>query len=89
MKADFVARFNEPVQLKAQFTATEMLNAIFGEIYKSGDYDIYNGEYTVTPRVTSITLETREKAMRDNVVVLEIPYREASNPSGGNTVTIG
>jgi hypothetical protein len=52
------------------------------------DYDYYDGEYTVIPRVYVQTLETDRKVMRDNVTVTEIPYVESDNVEGGRTVTI-
>lgn len=51
--------------------------------------DEYEGPYIVTPKVEEQQLATRAKTMTDNVTVLEIPYAEVSNLSGGYTVTIG
>lgn len=52
-------------------------------------HDYYRGIYVVTPRAYSQTvLETADKIMRDDVTVLEIPYYEVSNLSGGYTVNI-
>ena len=51
---------------------------------------IYDGEYEVAPRpFEQVVLETEGKRMTDNVKVLEIPYSEVDNDSGGHTVTIG
>lgn len=49
----------------------------------------YEGEYEVTPKWEDIVLETKQKSMRDDVIVTEIPYLEAENPQGGVTVVIG
>lgn len=54
-----------------------------------GDLPYYTGEYTVTPSLDAQILDTQGKAMRDDVVVLEIPYYETSNPQGGYTAIIG
>ena len=55
-----------------------------------GGYDEYDGEYIITPQPwDEIVLETENKILTDNVVVLEIPYFETANLSGGNTVYIG
>lgn len=52
-------------------------------IISGESYDIYDGEYTVTPKAHNETiLETREKLMADNVTVNKIPYYETSNESG-------
>lgn len=49
----------------------------------------YKGEYTVKPApFLEQTLNTSNKFMEDDVVVLEIPYYEVSNVSG-KTVIIG
>lgn len=51
---------------------------------------MYDGEYEVAPRpFEQVILETEGKRMTDNVKVLEIPYSEVDNESGGHTVTIG
>lgn len=49
----------------------------------------YEGEYEVTPKWEDITLETKQRSMRDDVTVTEIPYLEVENPQGGVTVVIG
>lgn len=49
----------------------------------------YEGSYSVTPRKQSIILPTKNKSMRNDVEVFQIPYTEVSNPQGGKTVTIG
>ena len=52
------------------------------------DVPIYEGEYEVTPKVTSQTLDTHGKKMTEDLVVKSIPYYETSN-LWGNTVYIG
>lgn len=55
----------------------------------SGDADYYKGEYEVTPKLHVETkLDTSGKLMKKDVTVLEIPYYETSNISGGTTVYI-
>lgn len=51
--------------------------------------DMYDGPYTVTPYLEAQILATKNKTMRDDVTVFEIPYAEVSNTSGGTTATIG
>lgn len=51
--------------------------------------DHYEGEYEVTPKVNSQTLETKEKYLVEDVKIKEIPYFDTSNISGGTTVYIG
>ena len=49
----------------------------------------YEGSYEVTPTVDGLTMETKEKYMKDNVTVNPIPFFSVGNNSGGNTVYIG
>lgn len=59
-----------------------------GEFYD--DIVYYDGDYVVTPKAYDQTvLETDGLYMRDNVVVLEVPYFETSNLQNGYTVYIG
>jgi len=54
-------------------------------VYK--DIEIYEGSYEVQPLPDSdIVLNTAGKGMTDNLVILEIPYYETTNLSGGYTV---
>lgn len=55
----------------------------------SGSLPWYKGDYEVTPKTTEIVLPTKNKSMKEDVTVFQIPYREVTNPQGGLTVTIG
>jgi len=71
---EFTFTFEEP---EVNFTIEESI-IISGETY-----DVYRGEYVVTPKKDQQTiLETKEKLMADDVTVLKIPYYETSNESG-------
>lgn len=51
--------------------------------------EYYRGEYIVTPKMFEGTvLPTKEKMMADDVTVLEVPYYEVTNETGGTTVYI-
>lgn len=54
----------------------------------SGSFPDYQGDYVVVPKVLEQVLPTKNKAMRDNLNVKEIPYHEVSNEMG-TTVVIG
>lgn len=60
-----------------------------GMITVGGGSDPYTGEYEVKPKITPQVLRTKDKYMVDDLTVLEIPYAEVSNTSGGLTATIG
>ena len=55
-----------------------------------GRKEPYEGPYTVTSESDALQiLQTENKVMTENMVVLPIPYSETSNPKGGLTVFIG
>ena len=60
-----------------------------GQLTKPIGYQMYSGEYEVTPKVTSQILETSQKVMNNDVTINKIPIFEVSNSSGGITVSIG
>lgn len=49
----------------------------------------YEGDYEVAPTVEEQILSTKEKTMRDDLVIQEIPVYKTTNTSGGYTVIIG
>lgn len=48
----------------------------------------YNGPYNITPRTEDQSLETTNKALRQDVLIESIPYYQTSNEYG-DTVYIG
>ena len=48
----------------------------------------YEGEYEVTPTAEGFELKTKHRYMDDDLKIKGIPYFEARNLSGGNTVYI-
>lgn len=63
------------------FSMAETIQLVHGESY--------DGDYTVTPKMFEGTvLPTKDKTMTDDVTVLEVPFYEVSNASGGTTVYI-
>lgn len=79
-----------PVQVTLSIQSNNQTVTLgFNETIIGGDaLPWYEGEYVVTPKVTSQTLETRNKSMREDVTVLEIPLSEVINPQGGTTLLI-
>lgn len=49
----------------------------------------YEGEYELTPVWENVTLETKQKSMREDVTMQAIPYAEVDNLAGGKTAIIG
>lgn len=59
-------------------------------VHESTDGEIYQGDYTVTPKVTEeVLLQTKSKVMKNNVTVLKVPQFEVSNDAGGKTLILG
>ena len=48
----------------------------------------YQGEYVISPGFEPIILDTDEKSMRENMLILPISVKEVSNPSNGKTLII-
>ena len=61
----------------------------FGEVIETGNSEVYDGEYVVTPMVTAQSLATESKLCRRNIQIEAIPYYEVENLNHGNTVIIG
>ena len=63
----------------------------FGSIQyvTKGEAGTYEGEYIVTPKVKQQTMPTKDKTLKDDILVKEIPFFKVSNTSGGDTVYIG
>lgn len=51
--------------------------------------DIYEGPYTMVPKVTPQVMETEGLFLKKNVDITEIPISSVSNTSGGITSVIG
>lgn len=77
----------------------ELVGSVYGASKLSGDisisntvivdYEEFEGPYEVKPIIESHTLPTKDKLMKEDLVVLAIPYAEVTNLSNGITVTIG
>lgn len=85
---------NELPALEGYLEPVDLYPIISGDvvILPTTEVDVpsYDGSYEVTPLVaTESILQTNQKKMEDDVVVLPIPYYETTNESGGYTVIIG
>ena len=81
--------FSENLLLEVQFQESTSLDADMGQVIEVPTAPPYKGEYEVIPKFTEEVLETKNKLMKDNVVVYPIEVARVSNPSGGTTVYIG
>jgi hypothetical protein len=48
----------------------------------------YDGDYVVIPSAEEQTLPTKQRILKDDIIIEATPYAEVSNPSGGYTATI-
>ena len=55
---------------------------ITNSIVEVNPYKIYEGSYTFTSSTIDQIVETKEKALQDNIVVLKIPTKEVPNDTG-------
>lgn len=83
------ATLNTAVSLSGAIaTESEMAATLY--IPRTIGQEPYDGEYTVIPQPYDATvLPTRGKAMRDDVIIMEIPYYTTTNEKGGYTAIIG
>lgn len=71
--------------ISGESTLTGTLSVATGQ-----DYEVYDGDYKVTPMVEEEQiLETARKLLADDIVVAKVPYFETSNDSNGKTAYIG
>ena len=57
---------------------------------KTSELPTYEGEYEVTPKVyENKTLQTKNRSMKDDILVKKIPQAEVSNIAEGYTLIIG
>ena len=76
--------------INLSFGSDEAFNVDFGQVqYINLGGEEYDGPYIVTPEFEAQTLDTTNKHLSNDVVVLEIPMSEVSNMSGGLTLNIG
>lgn len=79
-KRSLVGKVSEKVLLTGQIAISNTVIV---------DHEEYEGPYEVKPVVEPQTISTKEKLMKEDLVVLAIPYVEVTNTSNGITVTIG
>lgn len=82
-------RESESMHLKVEDTEEIRFRADQYIKIQTGDYDTYDGSYTVIPRSAAQSLDTDHKLLLDDITVTAIPYTEVGNLSGGYTVSIG
>lgn len=76
------------LRLSVRKEPVHKLSAIQAQpVYTGGEE--YDGDYKVTPKFTEEVLKTKNKLMKDNVLVSPIEVARVNNPSGGTTVYIG
>lgn len=77
---------NVPMNTDPEVEFTFDLKVDYGTGGRLPDYE---GEYTITPKISSFTLPTKNKSMTDDLTITQVPYEQVENPSGGDTVIIG
>lgn len=65
----------------------ELISEIFDAT--SEPIPVYEGDYTIVPRVVEQIFDTDNKLMINDFTVLEIPYHEVSNLSGVTAIIGG
>ncbi len=75
------------VETDAKATFSTMAQNII-DIPTGDTHEVYEGSYNLVPKVLAQSVETKDKVMKDNVTVAEIPFHEVSNETG-KTAIIG
>ncbi len=75
------------VETDAKATFSTMAQNIM-DIPTGDTHEAYEGNYNLVPKVLAQSVETKDKIMKDNLAVAEIPFHEVSNETG-KTAIIG
>lgn len=61
------------------------------QVYIKSDHDMehYEGDYDITPLITTQVMGTKDKIMDDDVTIEMIPTKEIENEAGGVSFIIG
>lgn len=62
---------------------------IGSELVRLGDYEEYQGPFSIEPAKHVQKLPTSDKYVSRDITVKQVPYAEVSNNAGGKTVIIG
>ena len=86
---ELVLILDSDIELKLDYDESGDMTLV-DDVPYAQHYDEYTGNYVVTPVLyDEQELLTRNKLLRDNVTVKEIPITTTTNPYGGKTVVIG
>ena len=84
---EFIIKLDIDTFILKYFLSIRFITVIPPDI--SGDYPLYSGQYTVTPKAKeSQVLPTAKTVLLNDVTVKKVPLYQTSNTSGGNTVYI-
>ena len=78
-----------PVSADISKTTVRQRAELVSKVIPSSEFEFYEGDYEVTPLITTQILGTSKKMMHDDVTVWMIPTKEEPNDAGGVTFTIG
>ena len=79
-----------PVVTIDQTSTSKRIDLEIKSPHSGTDYPIYEGPTTVTPEIDEMQiLQTKKKAVMENIFVMPIPVIETHNEYGGLTVVIG
>lgn len=86
---ELVLILDSDVELKLDYDESGDMTLV-DDVPYAQHYEEYTGNYVVVPVLyDEQELLTRNKLLRDNVTVKEIPITTTANPYGGKTVVIG
>ena len=81
---------NPKITIDAPSGTKERVDVDVGAPHSGVEYPVYHGPTVIKPEAYDMQiLETEYTTVKENIIVLPIPYYETTNPQGGTTIYIG
>lgn len=86
--ANFNARLIDDSAFSVVLHDETDMSVEFGNVIKVADFNIYDGEYTITPTDEVQIINTKEKLLTEDVVVQPIPQNYGRISYNGYSLTV-
>ena len=78
------------IDIDAPSGTKTLVDVDIGASHSGVEYPTYHGPTVIKPEAYDMQLlETENTTVKENIIVLPIPYFETTNPQGGSTIYIG
>ncbi len=97
MNGTVIIDAEQEVSLRGTITSSGTLSGsvvnkeklLTGHALLNTEYEVYSGDYNITPKIEPQVLGTFDKLMTQDMTVKAIPYYSVSNEHNGETIIIG